>query len=181
MNVFLFLCQTVPRNDTDVTQGHMVTSCPSFPKTSTQQKSTFSSAAAPTAFQLTRTTNMVSGVTGVISKQLGHTSVLMSFLKELPTRLPSAAMATPQLTGTFKTTFFSGSATSNLLGKTTFTSLSSYTTADSIGVTAKGKFRHQKKRNRWPVPLSCVKFCATSCSKKIRTLIRIIEGGKETA
>ena len=119
----------------------MVTSCPSFPKTSTQrQESTFSSTAAPTALQVTRNTNMVSGVTGVISKQLGHTSVLMSFLKELPTRLPSAAMATPQLTGTFKTTFFSGRATSSLLGKTTLTSLSSHNTADSIGITAKGRF-----------------------------------------
>ena len=88
---------------------------------------------------------MVSGVTGVISKQLRHTSVLMSFLKELPTRLPSAAMATPPLTSTFKTTFFSGRATSNLLGKTTFTSLSSYTTVDSIGVTAKGKFSSKEK------------------------------------
>ena len=119
----------------------MVTSCPSFPKTSTQrQESTFSSTAAPTTLQVTRNTNMVSGVTGVISKQLGHTSVLMSFLKELPTRLPSAAMATPQLTGTFKTTFFSGRATSSLLGKTTLTSLSSHNTADSIGITAKGRF-----------------------------------------
>ena len=140
MFFILFFCETVPRDDTAVTQGHMVTSCPSFPKTSTQQQSTFSSTAAPTTPQVTRTTNMVSGVTGVISKQLGHTSVLMSFLKELPTRLPSAAMETPQLTGTFKTTFFSGRATSNLLGKTTFTSLSSYTTADSIGITAKGRF-----------------------------------------
>ena len=148
----------------------MVTSCPSLPTTSTQQELTFLSTAAPTAFQVTRTTNMVSGVTGVISKQMGGTSLLMSFLKELPTRLPSAAMATPQLTGTFKTTFFSGSATSNLLGKTTFTSPSSYTTADSIGVTAKGKFR-QKKRNCWPFPLSCVKFCATRCSKRIRKRI----------
>ena len=118
----------------------MVTSCPSFPKTSAQQESTFSSTAAPTTLQVTRNTNMVSGVTGVISKQLGHTSVLKSFLKELPTRLPSAAMETPQLTGTFKTTFFSGRATSNLLGKTTFTSLPSHTTADSIGITAKGRF-----------------------------------------
>ena len=88
---------------------------------------------------------MVSGVTGVISKQQGHTSVLMSFLKELPTRLSSAAMATPQLTGTFKITLFSGHATSNLLGRTTFTSLSSYTTADSIGVTAKGTFLSKGK------------------------------------
>ena len=88
---------------------------------------------------------MVSGVTGVISKQQGHTSVLMSCLKELPTRLPSAAMATPQLTGTFKATLFSGRATSNLLGRTPFTSLSSYTTADSIGVTAKGKFLSKEK------------------------------------
>ena len=118
----------------------MVTSCPSFPKSSTQQESTFLSTAAPTTFQVTRTTNMVSGVTGVISKQMGGTSVLMSFLKELPTRLPSAAMATPQLTGTFKTTFFSGRATSSLLGKTTLTSLSSHNTADSIGITAKGRF-----------------------------------------
>ena len=134
----------------------MVTSCPSFPKTSTQQESTFLSTAAPTTLQVTRTTNMVSGVIGVISKQMGGTSVLMSFLKELPKRLPSAAMATPQLTGTFKTTFFSGSATSNLLGKATFTSPSSYTTAGSIGVTAKGKFRRQKKRNCWPSLLRCV-------------------------
>ena len=118
----------------------MVTSCPSFPKTSAQQESTFSSTAAPTTLQVTRNTNMVSGVTGVISKQLGHTSVLKSFLKELPTRLPSAAMATPQLTGTFKATFFSGRATSSLLGKTTLTSLSSHNTADSIGITAKGRF-----------------------------------------
>ena len=119
----------------------MVTSCPSFPKTSTQrQESTFSSTAAPTTLQVTRNTNMVSGVTGVISKQLGHTSVLMSFLKELPTRLPSAAMATPQLTGTFKTIFFSGRATSSLLGKTTLTSMSSHNIADSIGITAKGRF-----------------------------------------
>ena len=118
----------------------MVTSCPSFPKTSTQQESTFLSTAAPTTLQVTRTTNMVSGVTGVIFKQLRLTSVLMSFLKELPTHLPSAVMATPQLTGTFKTTFFSGRATSNLLGKTTYTSLSSHNTADSIGVTAKGRF-----------------------------------------
>lgn len=177
---FFFLCQTVPRNDTDVTQGHMVTSCPSFPETSTQQELTFSSTAAPTALQVTRTTNMVSSVSGVISKQLGRTSVLMSFLKELPTRLPSAAMATPQLTGPSKTTFFSGSASSNPLGKTTFASPSSYTTADSIGVTAKGKFRRQKKGNCWPFPLSCVKFCATRCSKRIRKRIRII-GGKETA
>ena len=123
----------------------MVTSRLSFPKISTQQESTFSSAAAPTTFQPTRTTNMVSGVTGVISKQQGHTSVLMSCLKELPTRLPSAAMATPQLTGTFKATLFSGRATSNLLGRTPFTSLSSYTTADSIGVTAKGKFLSKEK------------------------------------
>ena len=123
----------------------MVTSRLSFPKISPQQESTFSLAAAPTAFQPTRTTNMVSGVTGVISKQQGHTSVLMSFLKELPIRLSSAAMATPQLTGTFKITLFSGRATSNLLGKTTFTSLSSYTTADSIGVTAKGKFLSKEK------------------------------------
>ena len=137
----------------------MVTSCPSFPKTSTQQKSTFSSAAAPTAFQLTRTTNMVSGVTGVISKQLGHTSVLMSFLKELPTRLPSAAMATPQLTSTLKTTLFSGSATSNLLGITTFTSLSSYTTADSIGATAKGKFSSKEKE----LLALCLELCETLC------------------
>ena len=149
----------------------MVTSCPSFPKTSTQQESTFSSTAAPTTLQVTRNTNMVSGVTGVISKQMGGTSVLMSFLKELPTRLPSAAMATPQLTGTFKTTSFSGSATSNLLGKATFTSPSSYTTADSIGVTAKGKFRRQKKRNCRPFLLSCVRFCATRCSKRIRKRI----------
>ena len=119
----------------------MVTSCPSFPKTSTQrQESTFSSTAAPTTLQVTRNTNMISGVTGVISKQLGHTSVLMSFLKELPTRLPSAAMATPQLTGTFKTIFFSGRATSSLLGKTTLTSMSSHNIADSIGITAKGRF-----------------------------------------
>ena len=149
----------------------MVTSCPSFPKTSTQQESTFLSTAAPTTLQVTRTTNMVSGVTGVISKQMGGTSVLMSFLKELPTRLPSAAMATPQLTGIFKTTSFSGSATSNLLGKATFTSPSSYTTADSIGVTAKGKFRRQKKRNCWPFLLSCVRFCAIRCSKRIRKRI----------
>ena len=150
----------------------MVTSCPSLPTTSTQQELTFLSSAASTALQVTRTNNMVSGVTGVISKQMGGTSLLMSFLKELPTRLPSAAMATPQLTGTFKTTFFSGSATSNLLGRTTFTSLSSYTTADSIGVTAKGKFR-QKRRNCWPFPLhlSCVRFCATRCSKRIRKRI----------
>ena len=134
----------------------MVTSCPSFPKTSTQQESTILSTAAPTTLQVTRTTNMVSGVIGVISKQMGGTSVLMSFLKELPTRLPSTAMATPQLTDTFKTTLFSGSATSNLLGKATFTSPSSYTTAGSIGVTAKGKFRRQKKRNCWPSLLSCV-------------------------
>ena len=134
----------------------MVTSCPSFPKTSTQQESTILSTAAPTTLQVTRTTNMVSGVIGVISKQMGGTSVLMSFLKELPTRLPSTAMATPQLTDTFKTTLFSGSATSNLLGKATFTSPSSYTTAGSIGVTAKGKFRRQKKRNCWPSLLRCV-------------------------
>ena len=148
----------------------MVTSCPSFPKTSTQQESTFLSTAAPTALQVTRTTNMVSGVTGVISKQMGGTSVLMSFFKELPTRLPSATMATPQLTGTFKTTFFAGSAISNPLRRTTFTSPSSYTTADSIGVTAKGKCR-QKKRNCWPFPFSCVIFCATRCSKRMRKRI----------
>ena len=158
----------------------MVTSCPSFPKTSTQQESTFLSTAAPTALQVTRTTNMVSGVISVISKQMGGTSVLMSFLKELPTRLPSAAMATLQLTGTFRTTFFSSRDASNMLGKTTFTSASSYTTADSIGVTAKGKF-HQKKRNCWPFPMSCVRFCGTRCSKRIRKRIRIIEGGKKTA
>ena len=149
----------------------MVTSCPSFPKTSTQQESTILSTAAPTTLQVTRTTNMVSGVIGVISKQMGGTSVLMSFLKELPTRLPSTAMATPQLTDTFKTTLFSGSATSNLLGKAAFTSPSSYTTAGSIGVTAKGKFRRQKKRNCWPFLLSCVRFCATRCSKRIRKRI----------
>ena len=137
----------------------MVTSCPSFPKISTEQESTFSSAAAPTAFQLTRTSNMVSGVTGVVSKQLGHTSVLMSFLKELPTRLPSAAMATPQLTSTFKTTFFSGRATSNLLGIATSNSLSSYTTADSIRVTAKGKFSSKEKE----LLALCLELCEILC------------------
>ena len=145
----------------------MVTSCPSFPKTSTQrQESTFSSTAAPTTLQVTRNTNMVSGVTGVISKQLGHTSVLMSFLKELPTRLPSAAMATPQLTGTFKATFFSGRATSSLLGKTTLTSLSSHNTADSIGITAKGRFSLA-----WIHPIATSRFRLSTTTGWIERLL----------